>query len=87
VTEIDIARLRAMAGSQDIEIVTDPVEVVVVGHATRDALRPNTIIRIGQQFLVETLDEPGDWYMGQLTGATILCWGRYGSLETAIRSL
>jgi hypothetical protein len=87
VSDLDVARLRAIAGTEDVEVVTDAVEVVVVGYDSREDLKPKAIIRIRGHYLVETVDDPDDWYMGALTNSTIECWGRYGTLETAIRSL
>jgi hypothetical protein len=85
--DVDITRVRSITGTTDVQVVTDPVDVVVVGYDTREALRPRTIVRIGQQYLVETHDEPDDWYMGELTGSVIVCHGRYGRLDEAIRGL
>ena len=80
-------RLRAELGTDDVAYVTaDRRAVLVGGHAPQE-IRPRTIIRVGGQYLVERVDEPDNWFMGELRGDTILCWGRYGSLESALRSL
>jgi hypothetical protein len=39
-------------------------------------------------FLVESVSEPDDWYMGQRAkDGVIECWGRYGDIESALRAL
>jgi len=86
-TDLDITRLRAMAGTADVEIVTDSLEVVVAGFSTRGPLTPRSIVRVGELYLVETAEAPDDWYMGQLMGSSIVCHGAYGRLEDAIRAL
>jgi len=84
---LDVAHVRTLAGTDDVEIVTEPIDVVVAGNDTGDPLRPRTIVRIGEQYLVETIEEPDDWYMGQLTSSGIVCHGAYGRLADAIRAL
>ena len=46
-----VERLRFLAGTDDVEFVTEPLEAVVVGIETREELRPQTIIRIGSLYL------------------------------------
>ena len=84
---LDVTHVRALAGTDDVEIVTEALEVMVAGIDRRDRLLPRTILRIGEQYLVETIEEPDDWYMGQLTSAGIVCHGAYGRLADAIRAL
>jgi hypothetical protein len=45
-------------------------------------------ISFGSTYLVETLEEPDDWYMGEAAAdGVVRCWGRYGSLAEAIKGL
>ena len=82
-----LERLRFLAGTDDVEFVAEPLTAVVVGIETREELRPQTIIRIGSLYLVETTEEPDNWYMGQLVGVEIVCHGAYGTLDDAVRAL
>ena len=53
-----------------------------------EPLDPRTIIEVGGLLLVETQDEPDDWYMGdRAKDGVIECWGRYGDIESALRGL
>ena len=79
-------RLRELAGTDDVEYVRAIPRAWFVG-AAREELNPTVVIRIGSQYLVETAEEPGEWYMGQLDRGEIVCWGRYGPLEDAVRGL
>jgi hypothetical protein len=80
-----VGRLRRITGRDDVEIVGEAMEVVVAGVDTRDRLRPRSVVRVGSTYLVEA--EPDDWYMGALDAGVIVCWGRYGRLEDALRAL
>ena len=82
-----LERLRAVAGIDDVEYVAGPLPVVIIGKAGRERIEPRTIIRIGGQYLVEPADDPDNWSMGALSDGEIVCWGQYGPLEGALRSL
>jgi hypothetical protein len=82
-----VERLRTRLRTDDVEYLATHPRAVLVGGDAPEELRPRSIIRIGGQYLVETADEPDTWLMGQLQGDLIVCWGSYGSLDTALRSL
>jgi hypothetical protein len=82
-----LERLQAVAGTRDVEYVEETPVVVLIGYSTREVLQPRTIIRIGEQYLVEAGDDPDHWYMGQLVGGEVVCHGMYGQLGDAIRAL
>ena len=82
-----VERLREELRTDDIEYLASHPRTVFMGGDAPEELRARTIIRIGGQYLVETADEPDSWFMGQLDGDAIVCWGRYGPLESALRSL
>lgn len=79
-------RLRELAGTDDVQYVL-PIPRAFLVRDVREALHPRVVIRVGSQYLVETAEEPGEWYMGHFDGDEIVCWGRYGPLEDAIRGL
>ena len=82
-----IERLREELRTDDVEYLATNPRAVLVGGEVPEELTPRTIIRIGGQYLVEAVDEPDNWLMGQLEGDAIVCWGSYGPLESALRSL
>jgi hypothetical protein len=83
-----VDRVREMTGEHDVEYLAAPHDVLLAGEATPSPLVPRTILRIGGRYLVEPVDEPDTWYMGERTpDAAIRCWGRYGALEVALRAL
>jgi hypothetical protein len=68
----------------------EPVEPVrlAVGPAVWVDIEPRTIIEVGGLFLVEAVDEPDTWYMGQRRADGLIeCWGRYGDLASALHGL
>ena len=81
-------RIMAVAGVSHAEYVepVEPVRLALVDGST--AMQPRTIVEVGGLFIVETIDEPGDWYMGQrVSDGVIECWGLYGDIENALRGL
>ncbi len=53
-----------------------------------EKLNVKQVLRVGGLYLVETLEESDIWYMGDRQGeGSIYCWGSYGALEDAIKSL
>lgn len=53
-----------------------------------EPIQPRTIIEVGGFYLVEAVNEPDDWYMGERgSDGVIVCWGKYGDIETALRGL
>ena len=66
-------------------------DVSIVYAIDTDLLRgltmPNRMIHVGGLYLCEEKDEPGQWYMGQLTNGTYDFWGCYGNLQDAIAGL
>jgi hypothetical protein len=41
----DLVLLRSLAGTDDVEVVNDRLDVVVVGYDRRDSLTPRSIVR------------------------------------------
>jgi hypothetical protein len=82
-----VERLREELRTDDVDYLASHPRTLLVGGSAPQEVRPRTIIRIGGQYLVETLDEPDNWLMGQLEGDAIVCWGSYGPLESALQSL
>ena len=79
-------RIAELAQAHAAYLPIEPVHVARLGG--HDSIEPRTIIDVGGTFLVEAVDEPDDWYMGSRDSTgKIVCWGRYGKLETALRSL
>jgi hypothetical protein len=66
-----------------------PIESVHVARlGGHDSIEPRTIIEVDGVFLVEAVGELDDWSMGSRDSTgQIVCWGRYGDIETALRSL
>lgn len=53
-----------------------------------EPIEPRTIINVGGVYLIEAVDEPDSWYMGDRgPDGVIVCWGRYGDIETTLRAL
>jgi len=77
-----IVLVRAASGEQDVEIL----EVPPPARYRETLFKPVKVIRRGQRYLVEVAEFPGEWWMGELVGATVVLWGSYGTLEEAARS-
>ena len=81
-------RLAETAGTGSAEYLEPSMAVRLVGLDEPVQLQPRTIIEVGGLFLVETVAEPDNWYMGQSRhDGVIECWGAYGALEAALRGL
>src|SRR6185503_626230 len=53
-----------------------------------ERLSAKQILRVGGLYLVETVEKVDEWYIGDRKGeGPIYCWGSYGSLPDAIKSL
>jgi hypothetical protein len=52
---------------------------------SRSGREPSSGFR--DEYLVEPVDDPDNWCMGALSEGEIVCWGQYGPLERALRSL
>lgn len=78
--ERTIRQVKALSGEDDVEIVdVMPARVSCDGAD----LTPRRVIRIGARFLVEAVEHPGEWWMGELRDGELMVWGSYGSLEEA----
>ena len=74
--------------TDDVEYLdATPLVVIIVGNERRERVDPRIIIRARDQFLVEPTDDPDNWCMGAMIDGEIVCWGQYGPLEDALRSL
>jgi hypothetical protein len=81
-------RIAAFAGIAHAAYLepSEPVRLALLDGT--EPLHPRTIIEVGGVFLVESVSEPDDWYMGQRAkDGVIECWGRYGDIESALRAL
>jgi hypothetical protein len=68
----------------------DPSETVRLAHfpTGHESIVARSIIEVGGLYLVESVDDPDNWYMGQrMPDGVLECWGQYGDLESALRSL
>jgi hypothetical protein len=66
-----VDRVCEMTGEHDVEYLAAPHDVLLAGEATPSPLVPRTILRIGGRYLVEPVDEPDTWYMGERTGGGV----------------
>jgi hypothetical protein len=82
------AELEELAGGP-VEWVEPPKPAVLAMRPPErpETLRPARMLRIDGMYLVETLDEPGTWFMGEENEGVVQCWGGYGDLRNAIRGL
>jgi len=81
-----IAALAQRAGAEYLD-ASQPVRLALSPEGSQP-IQPRTIIEVGGMYLVEAVDEPDDWYMGQRrSDGVIECWGKYGDIETALRAL
>ena len=81
-----IAALAQRAGAEYLD-ASQAVRLALSPEGSQP-IRPRTIIAVGGLYLVEAVDEPDDWYMGQRrSDGVIECWGKYGDIETALRAL
>jgi hypothetical protein len=88
-TEWPPDRIAAVAQTADAAYLgaSEPVRLAVFPEGS-EPIQPRTIIEVGGLYLVEAVDEPDDWYMGQRrSDGVIACWGKYGDIETALRAL
>jgi hypothetical protein len=70
--------------------ISTPHEIVrlVLARTGYEPIVARTIIEVGGLFLVESADDLNNWYMGQRRPDGVLeCWGQYGDLAGALRSL
>jgi hypothetical protein len=64
------------------------VRANLVGGKSVEELRVRRAINIGGTVLLETDDEPDNWYMGELrSDGSVTAWGGYGDLEAALQAL
>ena len=77
-------RIAQVAHHEGEAAYLEPSEVVrLIGLPTgAKRIEPRTIIQVGGVFLIESSDEPDDWYMGQrASDGDIECWGKYDQLK------
>ncbi len=72
--------VRAVSGEDDAEFVD---VLPPVARYDDQVLSPSRMIRIGQRFLVEMREVPGEWWMGEMHDGQLFVWGSYGSLDEA----
>ena len=90
-----LIRIRELSNDPSAMFISP--ETPVYTAVARDAEHPDglgekfnakQILRVGGLYLVETIEEPDVWYMGDRQGeGPIYCWGSYGSLEDAVKAL
>lgn len=78
-----------MAAQRDGAAYLDASQPVRLAHLEgSESIEPRTIIEVDGTYLVEAVDEPDNWYMGSRgPDGAIVCWGRYGDIEAALRAL
>jgi HEAT repeat protein len=80
--------IRNLPEVVDAEWVDPPKTSLFVGARPHEELRPRRMLRVNGLYLVETVDEPGMWWMGEeRADGVVATWGRYESLERAISAL
>lgn len=72
--------IRSVAGEDDVGFVD---AIPPVAHYDDQTLTPARMIRIGQRFLVEMREFPGEWWIGEMNDGELFVWGSYGSLDEA----
>ncbi len=87
--------IRSISHDQDAMFI--PPDTQVFTAVARDDAHPEGrgerltakhILLVHGFYLVETIEETDNWFMGHRQGdGPIYCWGSYGSLEDAIGSL
>jgi hypothetical protein len=81
-------RVRAIAGGRHAKYVDGPPEARLMLLEGSEPIQVRTVIELDGVFLVEAAGEPDDWYMGARSRDGVIdCWGKYGDLESAIRSI
>ena len=70
---VEMTRLvREASGEQDVEVLQVlPVEV----RYREEVLHPLRVIRRGRRYLIETVEFPGEWWIGELSDDTLFVWG------------
>jgi hypothetical protein len=88
-TEWPTERIATVADADGAKYL-DPSEIVRLALAPTgyEPIEARTIIEVRGLFLVESADDLNNWYMGQRRPDGVLeCWGQYGDLAGALRSL
>ena len=88
-TEWPTERIADIAQADDAKYL-DPSAIVrfILAPAAYEPIVARTIIEVCGLILVESADDPDNWYMGQrLPDGVLECWGQYGDLASALRSL
>jgi hypothetical protein len=75
-----IRLVQELSGEQDVELLQIPPAEI---RYDKQVLHPLRVIRRGTRYLVEVVEYPGEWWMGELEGDTLVVWGSYGSLDEA----
>ena len=73
-------RARELSGSNNVEVL-DPRAYRV--RYVDEVLVPTRAVRIDNRVFVETVGDPGQWWMGEIASGEILVWGLYGPMEEA----
>jgi hypothetical protein len=85
---MSIDDIRELSRDATAEWVEPPKKAVQVGPSAPKELRAARMLSVSGMYLVETVDEPGTWWMGQESDEGVVrCWGHYGPLRNAIRGL
>jgi hypothetical protein len=72
--------VKEISGEHDVAFVQIPHAEV---KHDEEILHARRVLRLGRRYLVEVVEYPGEWWMGELSGDTLLVWGSYGSLDQA----
>lgn len=73
-----IRLVQEQSGEQDVELLRIPPAEI---RYDEEVLHPLRVIRRGSRYLIEAVEYPGEWWMGEVRGDTIFVWGSYGSLD------
>lgn len=75
-----IRLVQELSGERDVELLQIPPAEI---KYDQQVLHPLRVIRRGSRYLVEVVEYPGEWWMGEFVGGTLYVWGSYGSLDQA----
>jgi len=89
--QLSLDQIRALAGDPDavwVHPLKEACFVFVQRDEEPESLRVTRMLFVAGMYVVETDDEPDNWYMGEEgRDGLVRCWGNYGTPADAIRGL
>lgn len=72
--------VQEASGEEDVEVV----QLLPAKIRYQDqTLHPLRVVRKGRRYLVEVVEFPGEWWMGEFDGDTLVVWGSFDTLAEA----